>query len=218
VNKIVTKTRILHFISVDLVVTFLDRKPNEITMQIKSLGLLLMCGFIALLGACSVATAEGKDQGAATNSAMEATPEMLSQGGMEAGMETGDEASDPQLEASQVPEAVRTGFATKFPNMTPSSWEQKPYGYEAIFTQNGMVYEADFSGTGEWQKTEHEGELPPAIKSRIDQQYAGASFTQRQIEETPQGMFYQVELQHMNQTVKLYLDSQGNPAQNLNGG
>jgi uncharacterized membrane protein YkoI len=193
------------------------------TVTKKSLGLLLMSGLVALLAACSAETVKGDTQAASPKPmapesapATEASTNM--EAGNETGMETGNEASEKKLESSQVPAAVQTGFVTKFPSIASANWAKTPYGYESNFMQDGMPYEADFSEKGEWQKTEHKGELPPNIQSKIDQQHSGATIIKQQIEDTPKGMFYQVDLQHEGQVVKLYFDSQGNPAQNVTGG
>jgi hypothetical protein len=56
---------------------------------------------------------------------------------------------------AQVPSPVSQAFDAKYPRAKPQ-WEAKPIGYEAVFTQDGQEYEAEYSSTGEWLETEYE--------------------------------------------------------------
>jgi hypothetical protein len=59
------------------------------------------------------------------------------------------------LFAQKAPEAVRTAFTQKFPDVAKVSWDQEKNGeWEAEFKQNGIKMSANFSATGRWLETE----------------------------------------------------------------
>jgi Putative beta-lactamase-inhibitor-like, PepSY-like len=117
-----------------------------------------------------------------------------------------------------VPAAVQTAFTAKYPGITPE-WESQPYGYEAIFSQNGIEYEAEFSSNGQWLETEYEvqdNQFPPQVLQRVKQEYPGYAITKREIEITPRGTFYEVEVERDGQQIERYYDKNANPVQNSN--
>jgi hypothetical protein len=119
---------------------------------------------------------------------------------------------------TQVPETVQKAFTAKYPNQT-ATWEQKPYGYEAIFTQNGNEYEAEFSTTGQWLETEYEvleDQFSAAVLTKVRRENPSYTITKREIEITPQGTFYEVEIEQGSEQIELYFDGQANPAPNSN--
>ncbi len=119
---------------------------------------------------------------------------------------------------TQVPETVQKAFTAKYPNQI-ATWEQKPYGYEAIFTQNGSEYEAEFSTTGQWLETEYEvpeNQFSTTVLARVRRENPGYDVTKYEIEITPQGIFYEVEIEQGSEQIELYFDGQANPAPNSN--
>nr|WP_199326014.1 PepSY-like domain-containing protein [Nostoc parmelioides] len=111
-----------------------------------------------------------------------------------------------------VPQSVKQAFQAKYPNI-PHTWQRHNYGYEAVFTQNNIQYEAEFSDTGEWLETEYyvtEKDFPPIVLKRINQERPGYIITKYEIEITPNGMFYEVDITDGELEEELYLDNQGN--------
>lgn len=66
-----------------------------------------------------------------------------------------------------VPQAVKTAFAQKFPNVKVEKWDKEKDGsFEAGFDIKGKDMSANFSATGEWLETETEitkSEIPQAV-------------------------------------------------------
>ncbi len=119
---------------------------------------------------------------------------------------------------ASVPDAVVQTFNTTYPNISPQ-WEPMPYGYEAVFVQDGLEYEVEYSSTGEWLETEYEVQefqFPQAVLQTVRQQYPNYVITKYEIELTPLGTFYEVEVEGNGQEIELYFDEQGQPAANYN--
>lgn len=120
--------------------------------------------------------------------------------------------------SQQPPAAVIQAFNRQYPDHKPV-WEAQPYGYEAVFTKAGLEYEAEYSATGTWLETEYEvqeSQFSPAVLQRVKQQYPGYAITKHEIELTPQGKFYEVEVAANGEERELYFDDQANPAVNAN--
>lgn len=116
----------------------------------------------------------------------------------------------------QVPENVQSAMKTKYPNVSPR-WESQPYGYEAVFTKDGIEYEAEFSKDGQWLETEYEvseTQFPASVLERVKREYPGYAITKREIELTPKGTFYEVEVKQGDTEIELYFDERGKPTTN----
>ncbi len=119
---------------------------------------------------------------------------------------------------ASVPSAVLQAFNTTYPNVSPK-WELMPYGYEAVFVQDGLEYEVEYSSSGEWLETEYEVQevqFPQAVLQTVRQQYPNYTITKYEIELTPLGTFYEVEVEGNGQEIELYFDEQGRPTANSN--
>ncbi|AUT04508.1 hypothetical protein CLI64_25635 [Nostoc sp. CENA543] len=118
-----------------------------------------------------------------------------------------------QGDAIIVPQAVKAAFKAKY-SQIPHSWQRHEYGYEAIFIKDNIKYEAEFSQTGEWLETEQYAQakdFPPLILNRIQQERPQFTITKYEIEITPQGIFYEVDITDGETEEELYFDSKGNP-------
>ena len=119
---------------------------------------------------------------------------------------------------NQIPQVVQNALLTKYPGVS-ATWEIQPYGYEAVFNQNGIEYEAEFSQNGQWLETEYEvsnAQFPANLLQRIQLDYPGYQITKHEIELTPQGTFYEVEVEQGGRQIELYFDERSNPANNSN--
>lgn len=119
---------------------------------------------------------------------------------------------------ASVPDVVLQAFNATYPDIS-AEWEQMPYGYEAVFVQEGQAYEVEYSSTGEWLETEYEVQelqFPQAVLQAVRQQYPNYAITKYEIELTPLGTFYEVEVEGNGQEIELYFDEQGQPAPNTN--
>lgn len=118
----------------------------------------------------------------------------------------------------QPPAAVSRAFAARYPNVS-AQWEEKPYGYEGIFAMNGTEYEAEFAADGQWLETEHEvgaAQFSQTVLDRINREYPGYTVTKHEIEQTPQGTFYEVEIERNGSEYELYFDGNANRVRNAN--
>lgn len=117
-----------------------------------------------------------------------------------------------------LPAAVTQAFAARYANASVG-WAAKPYGYEGVFYRNGIQYEAEFTADGRWLETEHEvsaADFSQAVLDRVKREYPGYTISKHEIEQTPQGTFYEVEIQQANSEYELYFDSSATPVQNAN--
>ncbi|MCP2728024.1 PepSY-like domain-containing protein [Limnofasciculus baicalensis] len=120
--------------------------------------------------------------------------------------------------SAQIPQNVQNALLAKYPGAS-ATWEIQPYGYEAVFNQNGIEYEAEFSQNGQWLETEYEvsdAQFPATLLQKIQLDYPGYQITKREIELTPQGIFYEVEVEQGGAQIELYFDERANPANNSN--
>lgn len=127
-----------------------------------------------------------------------------------------NKASNTQ--STQVPPSVQRAFTAQYPGVTPR-WESQPYGYEAIFKKNGIEYEAEFSKDGRWLETEYEvpeNQFSPLVLNRVKKEYPGYKIKKREIELTPRGTFYEVEVEGGGKQIERYYDERANPARNSN--
>jgi uncharacterized membrane protein YkoI len=99
-------------------------------------------------------------------------------------------------------------------------WEMRNYGYEAIFEKNGRAYEVEFDKNGNWLETELEDvpavEIPTTIIQTVKREFPNARIQEFEIELTPKGTFYEVEIGVDNREKEMYYDSQGKRTENTN--
>lgn len=127
------------------------------------------------------------------------------------------DSQDNVISSREVPQVVQSAFAKKYPGKTPN-WELQPYGYEAVFIENGIEYEAEYSSNGQWLETEYEltsdNGFSEVVLDKVRAQYPSGTIKKREIEITPQGIFYEVEVVNNGNEVELYFDGRGNRAPN----
>ncbi|WP_242048156.1 MULTISPECIES: PepSY-like domain-containing protein [Nostocales] len=112
----------------------------------------------------------------------------------------------------ETPASVESAFTNKY-SEKPRLWQRNYYGYEATFIKKNVKYEAEFSETGEWLETEYyvtEKEFPDVILKRIRQEYPTFKITKYEIEITPKGNFYEVDITDGEMEYELYFDVHGN--------
>lgn len=117
-----------------------------------------------------------------------------------------------------VPAAVEQAYDRIYPDTNPR-WSRQPYGYEAVIVINEFEYEAEFAGDGTWLETEYElaaPAFPPAVIEAIQREYPGADISKYEIEVTPAGVFYEIEVEQGGSQTERYYDAQGEPADNSN--
>ncbi len=130
-----------------------------------------------------------------------------------------DGEDDPALD--NLPVAAKNYVKEKFalePNQ--AEWKKQSFGYEAIFQQNGRTYEVEFDPQGNWVETELENvpsvEVPSVIIDAAKKLYPTGRITEFEIELTPKGTFYELEMTTEKGETEVYFDSNGQRAKNLN--
>jgi len=112
-----------------------------------------------------------------------------------------------------VPEAVKSAFAQRFPKAEGTKWElEDKTDYEAGFKQAGVKYSAKFSATGAWMETEHKIKkeaLPELVQKALAANYAGYKVEGAEQAETPEGMFYEVDLEKGEQEMEVLFSADG---------
>ncbi|MBD2200505.1 MULTISPECIES: PepSY-like domain-containing protein [Calothrix] len=120
-------------------------------------------------------------------------------------------------QAVVVPTSVEAAFKAKYPQISPA-WVKHHYGYEASFIDKNIATEVEFSNTGEWLETEYlvtVKEFPDIIIKRIKKEHPQFIITKYEIEITPQGKFYEVDITDGETESELYFDVNGNPQVDL---
>lgn len=118
-----------------------------------------------------------------------------------------------QVNAQDVPQKVKEEFGKKFPNAQKVKWDKEnDTEWEAEFKMNGKEYSANFTNDGTWKETEQEikvSELPDAVKKTLEKEFAGYKIEEAEISETPQGTFYEVEVEKGKQEFEVLLSKDG---------
>lgn len=130
-----------------------------------------------------------------------------------AALAAGTPSTAQRISEAQVPQVVRSAFATRFPAAEKVNWElEDPKTYEAEFILAGMKTSANFDATGEWQETEHgiaEAALPEAVRKTVNNRYPGQRPTGCEERDTPAGRFYEAEVKEGGKTVEVMLKADG---------
>ncbi len=133
-----------------------------------------------------------------------------------------EEATGTASQPADLPTSIAEQFDQIFPAMRGKAvqWEKRAYGWEAIFDQDGHTFEAEFDNNGTWLETEQEDAslmmLPDRIKKAIEARFPGGQIKELEIEQTPRGTFYEIEVLYNSQDVEAYYDDEGGRARNLN--
>jgi uncharacterized membrane protein YkoI len=131
-----------------------------------------------------------------------------------------DNDQENSLNAAISPKAIAY-LEDNFPVRADAvKWQMQHYGYEAIFEKNGRTYEVEFDKNGNWLETELEDvpaiEIPTNILQIVKREFPNNRIQEFEIELTPKGTFYEVEVLIDNQEKEIYYDSQGKRAENTN--
>jgi len=98
----------------------------------------------------------------------------------------------------EVPAAVKTAFAEKFPDAKKIKWGmENKTEWEAEFKLNGKEYSANYNVDGTWMETEYEinqNEIPANVKATLGAEFIGYTIGESEISETAAGKVYEFEL------------------------
>jgi uncharacterized membrane protein YkoI len=121
--------------------------------------------------------------------------------------------ADAQKKNDAIPAAVKQSFAKRFPNVQGVKWsEESETEFEAEFKNKGKEQSANFDQTGKWLETEWEvkkSELPAAVQATITKEFAGYKVEETELTETPDGTFYEVEVEKGELTYEAQISREG---------
>lgn len=115
--------------------------------------------------------------------------------------------------SKNVPTNVKTAFSKKFTKATDVKWgKEGKTEWEAEFKMDGKAYSANYDLKAEWIETEYAitaNEIPAAVKTTIDKNYAGYKMKESEISETAKGKVYEFELVKGKSKVEVAFDMNG---------
>jgi hypothetical protein len=114
-----------------------------------------------------------------------------------------------------VPQAVKTALAQKFPNAKVEKWaKEKDGSFEAEFDVKGKDQSANFSATGEWLETESEiekSEIPQPVLTAFYAKFGQIKIKEAcKIEFPNKPMQYELEYKKELKTMEAIFDAEGN--------
>ncbi|SFF91081.1 PepSY-like domain-containing protein [Pontibacter chinhatensis] len=115
-------------------------------------------------------------------------------------------------EKVEVPEAVMTQFASLYPDVKNSDWEEEPEGFEVEFDLGGRERKVLFSATGELLKVEEEintTALPQEVMKYVQEHFADFTIDEASLVKTGETLKYEVELESRKGEVELLFDQSG---------
>jgi hypothetical protein len=117
---------------------------------------------------------------------------------------------------SAAPRPVQQAFDQRYPGFENVMWEQQHYGWEAAFGGDDGAFEAEFDSNGNWLESEVEvlegAGFPPAVREAVRSATGGSHIEKWEIEVTPTGEFYEVEV--LGSDGEWYFDAAGQQANN----
>lgn len=112
-----------------------------------------------------------------------------------------------------VPVAVKSAFAEKFPSAKKIKWDmESAMEWEAEFKMDGREYSANFLTDGTWQETEHEiktADIPESIKQILAQDFAGFKIEEVEISEKSDARAYEIAVEKGEEEWELVFDING---------
>lgn len=113
----------------------------------------------------------------------------------------------------KVPLEVMETFTQKYPNAANMVWEmESEIAWEVAFENNGQGYSANFSADGIWKETEEaieERSLPERLRSYLRTTHPHAMVKEIERVETPDGLFYELEIEQKGRGQELWFTSEG---------
>ena len=129
-----------------------------------------------------------------------------------------DNTNTVAVDASQVPDTVRTSFERKYVNASKVNWmEYEPTDYDDLqmdqkyyyvtYYSDGADYTSWYDNRGEWVKTstriEGDPNLPDAVNKTINAQYEGYTIVEIDKENDKNRELYEIELKNGEKKAKL---------------
>jgi len=111
------------------------------------------------------------------------------------------------------PTVVTNAFAQKFQKAEKVKWDMEESNeWEAEFMLSGKEISASFDLSGKWLETEtevEENEIPAAVKSAIEKEFAGAKLGESSWIEMPDFKGYEIALKVKGKNVEVQATKEG---------
>jgi len=108
---------------------------------------------------------------------------------------------------------VKTAFTQKFPMATKAKWDREnEKEWEVEFKMDGRSYSANYDNEGNWMETEYaitKAEIPVAVQSTLDKDFAGYRVNESEISETAAGKAYEFLLKKASEKIEVAFDING---------
>jgi hypothetical protein len=104
-----------------------------------------------------------------------------------------------QAQIRKIPATVTDSFKEKYPDATGVEWRDKVSVFSAVFSKDGINYEAKYNSKGEWLNTENElavDNLPVVIKEGFEK----SKYADWEMEKA-----YQIQLPDNNTNYRLHV-------------
>ena len=191
------------------------KKMNQITPFAKFIMI-----FAAVAGTFFIGRSFGKEENTLNTSQKTETTTAATKRLTTATATTADNDAEQIATFNIAPKAIAY-LEENFPiRANQANWQERKYGYEAIFDKSGRTYEVEFDKTGNWLETELEDvpaiEIPNKIIQIVKRDFPNHRIQEIEIELTPKGTFYEIEMVSGTQETELYYDSQGKRTENMN--
>lgn len=114
---------------------------------------------------------------------------------------------------TNVPERTRTHFQSTYPQASDAQWNSVDGNYSASFRQDNRNTIADYTSEGEWigsSSTIESRDMPETTNTYISENYEGYNTSETRYRETPQGNYYEVDIDSDSDTRTINFDEDGN--------
>ena len=125
--------------------------------------------------------------------------------------------NEGMVNPNEVPQAVKAKFTTDHSEILDVKWELEGENYEAEYFEEGMEMSVTYNKEGQVIQTEEQiavSTLPASILQYLEESYADAKLVKAEALKSPQGNFYEVELESSENDMELIFDQNGNFVKN----
>jgi len=115
---------------------------------------------------------------------------------------------------TDVPEAVKQSFTSKFPDAEEIEWEKEEDNeWEAEFELGGIEYTASFDNMGSWLETERyikEAGLPQMVLENLKANYPDHKIEEIALVENETNSYYEIDLTYGDESLEVAINEDGN--------
>jgi len=112
-----------------------------------------------------------------------------------------------------VPANTKTTFSQKFPKASNAKWsKENDKEWEVEFKMDGKDFSANFNNAGAWIETEYAistNEIPLAVKTTLDKEFAGYKIKVSELSETKDGKTFEFVIEKGESKMELAINGNG---------